>query len=370
MTGIFNFLMIAGAIQGFIFNVVTFMSRRKIEKPVLFLNLFVLFLSLNNVQSWFLEKYFFISESEWIHYTLPWYVLIVPMFYAFLVNYLEIEDKVKSYIRLSIFLFCVQLLTRLLVIFMVSNSVWSIPTLILYNNVEDSITLLYSLFLFVKSAHIVFGNNRDISPIVDFDDLNWLKGFFYLGIGVFLLWLLAIFFNTTELVQRPYSYYPLRLASSILIYWVGYQAFFRYVVLKDRIVLRKEVRKKSSAVGPDFAETNKGALTFAEIEHYILNEQEYLDPYLSLERLSGKVGKSVSTVSKIMNTYTDSNFTDYINRYRVEEAKKLLSNPKFYNYTIASIGLECGFNSKSTFYVAFKKFSGLTPTEYRSKVRP
>lgn len=51
MTAIFNFLLIAGALQGFVFNIATFLSRKKVEKPILFLNLMVLFLSLNNLQT-------------------------------------------------------------------------------------------------------------------------------------------------------------------------------------------------------------------------------------------------------------------------------------------------------------------------------
>ena len=66
-----------------------------------------------------------------------------------------------------------------------------------------------------------------------------------------------------------------------------------------------------------------------------------------------------------MNTYAGSNFSDYINSYRVEEAKKLLADTTFDNYTIVAVGLECGFNSKSTFYNAFKKFTGVTPTVYK-----
>jgi len=68
-----------------------------------------------------------------------------------------------------------------------------------------------------------------------------------------------------------------------------------------------------------------------------------------------------------MNAHAGSNFPDYINKYRVKEAKKLLGDNNFSAYTIVAIGLECGFNSKSTFYYAFKKFTGLTPTAYRKE---
>ena len=189
MTAIFNFLMIAGAIQGFIFNVATFLSRKKIEKPVLFLNLLVLFLSLNNLQSWFIEKRFIPSEFQLHDFTIPWYVLIVPMFYAFLIHYLGIEGKRHSFIKVSIGIFCAELAVRTAVIFLVNKGVWSPEFLDIYNNVEDVITLFYSLFLFYKAIQIVFKKESPETPISDFDDLRWLKWFFYLGGGVFVLWI-------------------------------------------------------------------------------------------------------------------------------------------------------------------------------------
>ncbi len=54
---------------------------------------------------------------------------------------------------------------------------------------------------------------------------------------------------------------------------------------------------------------------------------------------------------------------------RVEQAKTLLLDPEYENYTITSIGLESGFNSKSTFYTVFKKYSGSTPVEFKNKSR-
>lgn len=367
MTAIFNFLMIAGAIQGFIFNVATFLSRKKIEKPILFLNLFVLFLSLNNLQSWFLEKRFFPSEFQLNDFTIPWYVLIAPMFYAFLVYYLEIEQKRFSFLKISIGIFCIELIARSATIYLVNTGVWPQFFLDDYNNAEDFITLMYSLFLFFKAVQLVFGKGPLLSPILNFDDLRWLKWFFYLGAGVFIFWIMSIFFNVTGLVQKPYSYYPLRLGSSILIYWVGYQAFFRYVVLKDRISLRKEIRKKSSNEGTEKSGQERGADAFTEIDDYIVKNQKFLNPHFSLESLSVEIDKSMSSLSKLMNAHAGSNFSDYINKYRVLEAKRLLADSDFSAYTIVAIGLECGFNSKSTFYTAFKKFTGATPSAFRKE---
>ena len=85
-----------------------------------------------------------------------------------------------------------------------------------------------------------------------------------------------------------------------------------------------------------------------------------------MELLSEELGMSTSHFSKVVNSVSKQNFSDYINSYRVDQAKQLLSDKDFENYTIVAIGLECGFNSKSTFYTAFKKFTSQTPTEFRA----
>ena len=98
----------------------------------------------------------------------------------------------------------------------------------------------------------------------------------------------------------------------------------------------------------------------------------YQEPELSLQNLADKLLYPSYQVSQAINEGMEKNFYDLINGYRVEEAKRLLLDEKSRNYTILSVGFEAGFNSKTTFNTVFKKFTGLTPSEYREKqkVRP
>ena len=61
------------------------------------------------------------------------------------------------------------------------------------------------------------------------------------------------------------------------------------------------------------------------------------------------------------------NFFDFINRYRIEEATRLLTNPEDKKITILEVLYKVGFNSKSSFNTLFKKYTGITPTEFRNK---
>ncbi len=70
-------------------------------------------------------------------------------------------------------------------------------------------------------------------------------------------------------------------------------------------------------------------------------------------------------LSQFLNDNLGKSFTEFINSHRIEEAKKLIQSNL--EYTLDAIGSESGFNSKSTFYGAFKRTMGMTPRTYREK---
>lgn len=374
MIRLFNFLLVAGAVQGFIFNIFTFLSRKKIEKPVLFLNLLVLFLSLNNLQSWVMDTFFTEGSLFYIKYCVaPWYVLIVPMFYAFLVYYLGVEKKRWPFLIVSIIIFMLELAARTAVLAMAYKGDLDEADLALYHTLEDAVTLMYSLFLFFKAIQLLYGHKAEYSEILTYDNLKWIKNLLKVGGLVICLWIIAVALNLfSETIRAPYSYYPLRLGSSIFLYWIGYQGFFRYVILKDRIMIRRDLQATLNEHKPkeirsalNLAKTAQEEQLYTIINSRISAEGLFMNPNLGLDALAENLGVKATKVSHLINTYSDYNFSDHINHFRVAEAKKLLIHPDFSNYTIISIGLECGFNSKSTFYTAFKKFTGMTPSAWR-----
>ena len=90
----------------------------------------------------------------------------------------------------------------------------------------------------------------------------------------------------------------------------------------------------------------------------------YLNPKISLQEVSTVLDINPNRLSQAINEKTGLNFKDYINSYRVEEAKLLLSSPEFQKLTIEAIAEKAGFYSKSPFYSAFKKHTGMTPKEF------
>ena len=114
--------------------------------------------------------------------------------------------------------------------------------------------------------------------------------------------------------------------------------------------------------------TNDNAY-FKELDFLMKEEKIYIDPNLGLENISKRLQISSNYLSRLINQLGGCNFSDYINSYRVEEVKFKLKDPDFDSYTVLSIAMECGFNSKSPFYSAFKKHTGVSPKEYRQQQR-
>lgn len=112
---------------------------------------------------------------------------------------------------------------------------------------------------------------------------------------------------------------------------------------------------------------DKTASLVSKIILVMEQERLYLEPELTLQNLSDKLKAPSYQVSLALNEGMKKNFYDLVNGYRVEEAKRLLVDEKSRSFTILSVGFEAGFNSKTTFNTVFKKFTGLTPTEFRQK---
>jgi AraC-like DNA-binding protein len=106
-------------------------------------------------------------------------------------------------------------------------------------------------------------------------------------------------------------------------------------------------------------------LILKKLDQYMQLNRPFLDPSISVKQLAEKLTISDRILSQIINEHMNRNFYDFINNYRIDFAKNLLKNPVDEKMTILEILYEAGFNSKSAFNVAFKKETGVTPSQFR-----
>jgi len=98
----------------------------------------------------------------------------------------------------------------------------------------------------------------------------------------------------------------------------------------------------------------------------LLNEKKYfLNKSVKLSDLASEIGYNERLVSKAINTFGSGNFNKFLNAFRVDYSKDLLTGGEFDHYTIEAIAEESGFSNKVSFYNAFKSHVGMSPVEYK-----
>lgn len=100
---------------------------------------------------------------------------------------------------------------------------------------------------------------------------------------------------------------------------------------------------------------------------YVQQHKPYLEPELSLDELANRLSVKPKILSQVINETLGKSFFDFINGYRIEEAMRLLTNPKDPKITVQEVLYDVGFNSKSSFNTLFKKQTGLTPSEFKKQ---
>ena len=117
-------------------------------------------------------------------------------------------------------------------------------------------------------------------------------------------------------------------------------------------------QKRTAILSPD-----KMQLIAAKLAHAMNEEKLFLQEDLSLNMLSQAITETENHISETLSQHLQTNFFQFVNGYRIEEAKKALHDRK---KLVTSIAFDVGFNSKSTFNNAFKKIVGHSPSAYRN----
>ncbi|NNE26190.1 MAG: AraC family transcriptional regulator [Saprospiraceae bacterium] len=116
---------------------------------------------------------------------------------------------------------------------------------------------------------------------------------------------------------------------------------------------------------PENTELYEGyELDVSKIKSAMEDEDAFLDPLLSISRLSELTQIPQYKITLLLNQSLKKSFYEFVNEYRVNKAKQLLASEKVQQYSILGIADESGFNSKASFNRVFKKTTGLTPSQY------
>lgn len=195
--------------------------------------------------------------------------------------------------------------------------------------------------------------------------LNWLR---FLTIGLGGIWFLVAVFSNDLLVYAGVVIFVFLIAffgvrQTHIFAHNETSAAVETEADSEIITGNNEQRKKYSKSGLTEELSEKLHKSLREI---MIKEAPYRKSDLSINELSSQLGVHPNYLSQIINGKEGKNFYDFVNTYRVEEFKRLITIPENRQITLLSLAFDCGFNSKSSFNRYFKKTTGKTPSEYFS----
>lgn len=186
--------------------------------------------------------------------------------------------------------------------------------------------------------------------------LSWFRDMF-----LQLVFLVIVFFVVRISFRHDLGDHIIAAFISLIIYITSFTVL-RKSLFFQQPAERAARKYEKSSLTPEIQST-----TLGKLEAIMLVEKPFLDPGFSLPALSKRLGVSTHHLSQILNEELKQSFFDLIATYRIQEAQRLLGDEAHAYLKIEEIGQMVGYNSKSAFNTAFRKISGLTPSEYRKK---
>lgn len=184
---------------------------------------------------------------------------------------------------------------------------------------------------------------------------GWLSN---LCLAVALVWLAYL----SQILMGGLTVYAIGAAwFALVMYAVAFVALKQQKLFESN---KKEAKYKTSNVSSSELDKYESPL-LALVEQ----EKVYLKRELSLPLLAEKLEIRPDVLSRLINEKFEKNFNDFINSYRIQSAKQMLSDPGHANAKIAGVAIDCGFKSISAFNTAFKKSVGTTPSQYRDQFK-
>lgn len=218
--------------------------------------------------------------------------------------------------------------------------------------IHGTVYIIITLLLLRKYASNLKEKFSNLAKI----NLQWLQN---LAIGFLIIYLFAIIGQGLSIIGIGNFEGILGLLAVLIILFIAFNGL-RQGQLFELSTFPASIKYLHSRLEQKDIQQIK-----ERIKVFLETKKPFLDPEFRLKELADGLAINPNDLSQVINEGFDQNFFSLINSYRVEEVKKQLKDPKYDHLTLLAIGLQCGFNSKTTFNTVFKKMAGQTPSEFK-----
>ncbi|HKZ37355.1 MAG TPA: AraC family transcriptional regulator [Chryseolinea sp.] len=220
---------------------------------------------------------------------------------------------------------------------------WIIP-----NKADFASLFIYSLVLLHLAVYLIVCWAYIIRVLKDARLLPWYRN---IVSGVTLIWFLY--------VGIFIGFIPLYILGAVIFSFLIY--IFSYLLLKRHVFALEKY--SNSTISQD---TSKRLLQ--QVKELFETKELYLDSTISLKVVAENLSTSPRELSQVINENAQMNFSEFVNHYRIAKAKSLLADPNYLQEKIETIAYDCGFGNVTSFNLAFKAETKVTPSQYRNQV--
>jgi AraC-like DNA-binding protein len=317
----------------------------------------------------------FIDAIDW--------VFLLPVFtFLFIINRIDdaVKNRQKIYLCYIPFVFASTLnitiqLDHVAGIYKIPESYMFLITIL--QLIQILLAVIIILFLPLYSYFM-------IRHLKDPQEKKWVITLLTIMYLILFIWLTTYLIGLFFQLDISSTMSGVAILATLIMHWTAYIGIYKYRLAKNKDAIYNFLNTNLAVTSPSLQIIEKSPteenntpeecresitaenLYFQKLELLCKEQHIYTDSTLNREKVAEKLGISAGYVSQIINTITEDNFANYINQYRVEAVKEMISNSEYENYNLLAMGLESGFTSKTTFYKAFKKVTGQTPNEYKN----
>lgn len=236
-----------------------------------------------------------------------------------------------------------------------------------YHPILITVVMLHASYYIFISYISIFRHQRQIKRFasnMQGIDLYWLEYIIIVIVALLILFNILYYKTPLNIIMN--------LITLVTVFFVSYNA------LKQKEIYPLDKKDREDAISAGQEETTelpKRKIISDErlvelkdqLNELMLKDEPYLDTELDLMNLSKQLQVSSNHLSYVINNGFNENFYSYINKFRIEKAKKLLDNKKTNHLSIIGVAYESGFSSKTSFNTTFKKMTGSTPSEFKKR---
>lgn len=242
------------------------------------------------------------------------------------------------------------------------------------------IQLCIELFFFIRALMVIIQHQQNIKQEFSHQakiNLAWLKLLIYLYLILLGASMAGYSLASSNILNIKVMDDLLMLVRLLLFFYMIYHGFKQKLIYASDLTTHSPQTERPGKPEPAASNSEEKPVpesedkeTIMKLRKLMLEESLYLKQELSLGETANKLGIHAHQLSKLLNAQLQKSFFEFVNEYRVDEFKKLVSDPKNKHLSLLGLAMEAGFNSKATFNRFFKKSMGITPSEFRKSHQP